>query len=220
MTGLHALHMIIGMGLMVWMLLWAYNGTLRRRLLLACRDRRAVLALRRYRLDFPLPAALPDRAARDGSLTMAEHADHHVVPRKVYYVIFGTLHGADGCHRAVAYVDLGPMNVVVAIVIACVQGADRGALLHAREVQHAARETDGDRRALLDGHSAGAHVERLPHARLGHLRAASSEKSRLQSLKSRAKVQSPKAKSPRVWESELRGGRAAESVAQPLVKRR
>ena len=28
MTGLHAAHMIIGMGLMVWMLLWAYNGTL------------------------------------------------------------------------------------------------------------------------------------------------------------------------------------------------
>ena len=28
MTGLHALHMIIGMGLMTWMLVWAYNGTL------------------------------------------------------------------------------------------------------------------------------------------------------------------------------------------------
>ena len=26
MTGLHALHMIIGMGLMAWMLWWAYNG--------------------------------------------------------------------------------------------------------------------------------------------------------------------------------------------------
>ena len=28
MTGMHALHMIIGMGLMIWMLIWAYNGTL------------------------------------------------------------------------------------------------------------------------------------------------------------------------------------------------
>ena len=28
MTGLHALHMIVGMGLMIWMLIWAYNGTL------------------------------------------------------------------------------------------------------------------------------------------------------------------------------------------------
>ena len=28
MTGLHALHMIIGIGLMIWMLIWAYNGTI------------------------------------------------------------------------------------------------------------------------------------------------------------------------------------------------
>ena len=28
MTGLHALHMIVGMGLMIWMLIWAYDGTL------------------------------------------------------------------------------------------------------------------------------------------------------------------------------------------------
>jgi cytochrome c oxidase subunit 3 len=27
MTGLHALHMVIGLGLMTWMLVWAYNGT-------------------------------------------------------------------------------------------------------------------------------------------------------------------------------------------------
>ena len=28
MTGLHALHMIIGFGIMVWMLIWAWNGTI------------------------------------------------------------------------------------------------------------------------------------------------------------------------------------------------
>jgi cytochrome c oxidase subunit III len=28
MTGLHALHMIIGLGIMVWMLVWAWNGTI------------------------------------------------------------------------------------------------------------------------------------------------------------------------------------------------
>jgi cytochrome c oxidase subunit 3 len=27
MTGLHALHMVIGLGLMTWMLVWAYDGT-------------------------------------------------------------------------------------------------------------------------------------------------------------------------------------------------
>ncbi len=30
MTGLHALHMIIGLGIMVWMLVWAWNGTITR----------------------------------------------------------------------------------------------------------------------------------------------------------------------------------------------
>ena len=28
MSGLHALHMIIGLGIMTWMLVWAYNGTI------------------------------------------------------------------------------------------------------------------------------------------------------------------------------------------------
>ena len=28
MTGLHALHMVIGMGLMIWMLVWAYKGVI------------------------------------------------------------------------------------------------------------------------------------------------------------------------------------------------
>src|SRR5262245_12130123 len=30
MTGLHALHMVIGLGLMTWMLIWAYTGTVGR----------------------------------------------------------------------------------------------------------------------------------------------------------------------------------------------
>jgi len=50
---------------------------------------------------------------------MAEHTDHHVVPKKVYYVIFGTLMVLTGVTVAAAYVDLGPINVVVAVVIAC-----------------------------------------------------------------------------------------------------
>jgi cytochrome c oxidase subunit 3 len=28
MTGLHALHMIVGLGIMAWMLIWAWNGTI------------------------------------------------------------------------------------------------------------------------------------------------------------------------------------------------
>jgi cytochrome c oxidase subunit III len=30
MTGLHALHMIIGLGLMIWMFIWSWNGTITR----------------------------------------------------------------------------------------------------------------------------------------------------------------------------------------------
>jgi cytochrome c oxidase subunit 3 len=30
MTGLHALHMVIGLGIMLWMLVWAWNGTITR----------------------------------------------------------------------------------------------------------------------------------------------------------------------------------------------
>jgi cytochrome c oxidase subunit 3 len=30
MTGLHALHMIVGLGIMTWMLIWAWNGTITR----------------------------------------------------------------------------------------------------------------------------------------------------------------------------------------------
>ena len=28
MTGLHALHMIVGLGIMIWMLVWTRNGTI------------------------------------------------------------------------------------------------------------------------------------------------------------------------------------------------
>ena len=81
MTGLHALHMIVGMGLMIWMLRLGLQRHARRRVLLSRRNRRSLLALRRHRLDFPVSAALPDRAARVGT-HMAEHAhdQHHVVP--------------------------------------------------------------------------------------------------------------------------------------------
>jgi cytochrome c oxidase subunit 3 len=30
MTGLHALHMVIGLGILAWMLRWARNGTINR----------------------------------------------------------------------------------------------------------------------------------------------------------------------------------------------
>ena len=52
---------------------------------------------------------------------MAEHAHdpHHVVPRKIYYAIFATLMVLTGVTVGVAYIDLGAMNTVVALAIAC-----------------------------------------------------------------------------------------------------
>jgi cytochrome c oxidase subunit IV len=52
---------------------------------------------------------------------MAEHASgtHHVVPTRIYYAIFATLMILTAITVGVAYIDLGRMNVVAAIAIAC-----------------------------------------------------------------------------------------------------
>lgn len=52
---------------------------------------------------------------------MAEHAPgaHHIVPTRIYYAIFATLMILTGVTVGVAYLDLGRMNVVAAIAIAC-----------------------------------------------------------------------------------------------------
>lgn len=52
------------------------------------------------------------------STDMAEHAPHHIVPTRIYYAIFATLLVLTGVTVGVAYIDLGPMNTVVALAIA------------------------------------------------------------------------------------------------------
>jgi cytochrome c oxidase subunit 4 len=42
----------------------------------------------------------------------------HIVPRSVYYVIFLALMAGTAITVAVAYVDLGPLNAIVALTIA------------------------------------------------------------------------------------------------------
>ena len=51
--------------------------------------------------------------------TDMEHAQHHLVPTKIYYAIFATLLVLTAVTVGVAYVDLGPLNTVVALAIAC-----------------------------------------------------------------------------------------------------
>jgi cytochrome c oxidase subunit 4 len=49
----------------------------------------------------------------------AEYSTHHVVQPRIYYAVFATLLVLTGVTVGVAYLDLGPMNTVAAIVIAC-----------------------------------------------------------------------------------------------------
>jgi cytochrome c oxidase subunit IV len=48
----------------------------------------------------------------------AEEAHHHIVPPSVYYAIFVLLMLGTGLTVAAAFVDLGPLNIVVALGIA------------------------------------------------------------------------------------------------------
>ena len=140
---LHALHMIIGLGIMAVMLVVVVARHDHRRILQPDRDQRPLLALRRHRLDFPVSAALSDRAARALKLKrerepIAETCER-IVPKRTYFTIFA--HPACSARTSpwqIAY--LRPR---------CPQhrrrAGDRGlqgdagrALLHAREIQHAA----------------------------------------------------------------------------------
>jgi cytochrome c oxidase subunit IV len=49
----------------------------------------------------------------------AEYSTQHVVQPRIYYAVFATLLVMTGVTVGVAYLDLGPMNTVAAIVIAC-----------------------------------------------------------------------------------------------------
>ena len=54
---------------------------------------------------------------------MAEHAHGvpHLVPTRIYYAIFAALMILTGITVGVAYIDLGRLNVVAAIAIACIK---------------------------------------------------------------------------------------------------
>jgi cytochrome c oxidase subunit 4 len=47
----------------------------------------------------------------------------HIVPTRVYYTIFGVLMLCTGLTVAIAFIDLGPFNIVAALVIAVFKAA-------------------------------------------------------------------------------------------------
>ena len=53
------------------------------------------------------------------NVTNPEHADHHIVTPLTYMIVFATLLVFTGVTVGAAYVDLGILNPVVALAIAC-----------------------------------------------------------------------------------------------------
>ena len=61
MTGMHALHMIVGAGLLTTLIVMASRNRFSAEWYTPVEMIGLVLALRRYRLDFPVSVAVPDR---------------------------------------------------------------------------------------------------------------------------------------------------------------
>ena len=110
MTGFHALHMLIGFGLLTVLIVQTLRGPILRRVLRARGGGRAVLAFRGHRLDFPVSASLFDWRA----LLMSEH----VVPIRTYVLVFLALIVLTALTTGVAFLDLGSFNTVAALAIA------------------------------------------------------------------------------------------------------
>src|SRR5207245_309203 len=89
------------------------------RLLRAGRDLGPLLALRGHRVDLPVPAALSHREtpemSRQSTLDSRQTETEHVVPVRVYVGIFVALLVLTATTTAIAFVDLGPWNTVVAL---------------------------------------------------------------------------------------------------------
>ena len=155
MTGLHAIHMIIGMGLLLWLVLRARKGQLHAALFRAGRGRGPVLALRGYCLDFSVSVALPDRRA----LLMSQP----IVPQKTYVMVFLCLIGltilttGSGVRRSRTVQHRGRARHRVC------ENAPRDFVLHGRAAQQRPGPNHPGRGFLLARPSDRLHHERLSH---------------------------------------------------------
>ena len=53
------------------------------------------------------------------NITNPEHADHHIVSPKIYLIIFGSLLLCTGVTVGAAFIDMGILNPMIALGIAC-----------------------------------------------------------------------------------------------------
>jgi cytochrome c oxidase subunit 4 len=115
MTGMHAVHMIIGEGMLLWLLICTLKGRFTCGLLCTRGDHRFVLALRGHRVDIPLPHALLDWQA------LMTTSQHHIVPLRVYLAIITILFLLTILTVWVAFQDFGIFNNLVALTIAVIK---------------------------------------------------------------------------------------------------
>ncbi len=54
-----------------------------------------------------------------GNITNPEHSEHHIVTPKIYSIVFVTLLTFTGITVAAAFVNLGILNPIIALAIAC-----------------------------------------------------------------------------------------------------
>ena len=165
MTGLHALHMVIGVGILLTLIMQARKGKFSADYYTPVDVGRALLALRRRHLDLPVPAAVPDRPP-PGEIIMSDPNEHtHIDSVGTYVKILVALliahrpdHGGRlrrprpvQHHRRARHRER--------------EDAAGGAVLHAHPPQHEAHEVGGGRRPALAGDPAAAHHDRLRHPR-------------------------------------------------------
>ena len=108
MTGLHAVHVTVGMSVLAW-LTCRSRAEGRAAARSPARARRDVLAPRRHRLDLPLAALLPHR---EGVVVTHDNASH-----RSYFFVFATLLALAAISYGISFTSLGAMRVPAAIAI-------------------------------------------------------------------------------------------------------
>ena len=175
MTGLHALHMVIGLGIMAVITFMAWQRTFDSEYYTPVE----VAGLYWHFVDivwiflFPLlyligrhyTPALSFAFRLELVLELLDVG--HVAPKSMYYAVFAALMVGTALTVGVAFVDLGAFNNVLMLGIAITKALAGHPLLHARPLEHApdlARRRLG---LLLAPDPVRDHDDRLPDPRLG-----------------------------------------------------
>ena len=70
-------------------------------------------------MDIPFPLVLPYNLI----CRKMEHANHHIVPYKVYFLILGILVILTGISVAVTQIDLGALTIGIALLLATIKSS-------------------------------------------------------------------------------------------------